>query len=113
MELTNFLSKTKGFLAKRVAEFFGLILMLIGILLFISILSYSPNDPNFLVNENNTIKNLLGIRGSIVSDFLFQSIGLISYIVPITFFFSGTNHALPCLNLYSNLRLTIEKYKTK
>ena len=37
------------------------------------------------------IKNMLGLRGSVVSDFLFQSIGLISYFIPFTLFFSGVN----------------------
>ena len=53
-------------------------------------MSYSPNDPNFIVNENNKVQNLMGIRGSIVSDFLLQSTGLIAYLIPLTLFFSGT-----------------------
>ena len=91
MELTNFLLKTKVFLIRRVAELFGIFVVAGSILIFISILSYSPSDPNFIVNSDISIKNLLGFKGSVVSDFLFQSIGLISYLVPITLFFSGTN----------------------
>ena len=91
MELTNFLLKTKVFLIRRVAELFGIFVVAGSILIFISILSYTPSDPNFIVNSDISIKNLLGFKGSVVSDFLFQSIGLISYLVPITLFFSGTN----------------------
>ena len=91
MELTNFLLKTKVFLIRRIAELFGIFVVAGSILIFISILSYSPSDPNFIVNSDVSIKNLLGFKGSVVSDFLFQSVGLISYLVPITLFFSGTN----------------------
>ena len=42
--------------------------------------------------ENNPeIQNFLGYRGSIVSDFLFQSVGLVAYLIPFTLFFSSLN----------------------
>ena len=69
----------KDFLKKRIAEVLGLIVSFSGLLIFIALVSYTPNDPNFIINENIEIKNILGFRGSVVSDFLFQSIGLISY----------------------------------
>ena len=66
---------------------FGLVIIL-AVALFVSLISYSPNDPNFIINQNTEIKNFLGYRGScIISDFLFQSAGLISYLIPITLFF--------------------------
>ena len=60
-----------------------------GILILIALVSYSPNDPNFIFPENTEIKNLLGFKGSLVSDFFFQSIGLIAYLVPISLIFTG------------------------
>ena len=33
----------------------------------------------------------MGFKGSIISDFLFQSIGLIAYLIPVTLFFLGIN----------------------
>ncbi len=89
MKFANFLSKIKVFLINRITELYGLIVILISILLSISLISYSPDDPNFIVNGAANINNILGLRGSIVSDFLFQSIGLISYLVPFTLIFSG------------------------
>ena len=53
----------------------------------ISLISYSPEDPNFIFPENAEIKNLLGAKGSYTSDILYQSIGLISLLIPISFFF--------------------------
>ena len=91
MKIVDFFTKTRNFLNRRVAELFGLCIILLGLSLLTSIATYSPNDPNFLVNKNNEIKNILGFRGSVVSDFFFQSMGLISYLIPITLFFSGLN----------------------
>ena len=91
MKIADFFTKTRNFLNRRVAELFGLCIILLGLSLLTSIATYSPNDPNFLVNKNNEIKNILGLRGSVVSDFFFQSMGLISYLIPITLFFSGLN----------------------
>ena len=60
-------------------------------MLFTALISYSPEDPNFIFPENTEIKNMLGFQGSYVSDLFFQSIGFISYLVPVTFFFTGIN----------------------
>ena len=91
MKFTNFLRKTKEFVIKRITEFFGLIIIILSLLIFISLISYSPNDSNFIISYTNNFQNLLGFRGSVVSDFLFQSIGLMAYFIPFTLLFSGTN----------------------
>ena len=91
MKFANFLTKTKEFLIRRITEFFGLIVVFFAISILISLASYSPDDPNFIVNQKNEIQNLLGHKGSIVSDFLFQSVGLTAFLIPITLFFSGLN----------------------
>ena len=82
------------FLAKRLAEIFGILVLISGILLLISLISYSPEDPNFIFPENTDIKNILGFRGSYISDLFFQSIGLISYLFSITLIFTGLNITL-------------------
>ena len=79
------------FVAKRLAEIFGFLILLVGFLLLISLISYSAEDPNFIFTEKTEIKNLLGIRGSYVSDLFFQSVGLISYLFSITLIFTGIN----------------------
>ena len=79
------------FITKRLIEISGIIIVISGILLFVSLISYSPNDPNFIFTENTEIKNYLGFYGSYTSDLFFQSIGLIAYLVPLTFFFTGIN----------------------
>ena len=80
-----------NFASKRLAELIGLIISIGGFLLLIALISYSPNDPNFIFPHNTEIKNLLGFNGSFVSDLFFQSIGLISYLVSFTFILTGIN----------------------
>ncbi len=87
MEIKILLEKATSFLVKRLSELIGVILLSFSVLLLISLLSYTPEDPNFIFPDNAEIKNLLGIKGSYTSDLLYQSIGLISLLVPISFFF--------------------------
>ena len=89
MEFGDFLTKTKDFFIKRLSELFGLIIIIFAFFILVSLITYSPDDPNFILDNDADIQNLLGFRGSITSDFLFQSIGLISYLIPFTLFFSG------------------------
>jgi len=91
------------FIAKRLTEIFGILILISGILLLISLISYYPEDPNFIFPENKEIKNILGFRGSYVSDLFFQSIGLISYLFSLTLIFTGLN-----ITLSKDLFLIIE-----
>ena len=77
------------FAINRLIEISGIVISILGLLLLIALLSYSPSDPNFIFPENTEIKNLLGFKGSYTSDLLFQSIGLIAYLIPLTFIISG------------------------
>jgi S-DNA-T family DNA segregation ATPase FtsK/SpoIIIE len=79
------------FAIKRIAEIFGIIISVAGLLLLISLTTYSPDDPNFIFPDNTQIKNLLGFQGSFVSDLFFQSVGLIAYLIPFTFLITGIN----------------------
>ncbi len=65
-----------NFAIKRLAEIFGIIIFLSGLILLISLLTYSPDDPNFIFPKDTQIKNLLGFQGSFISDLFFQSVGL-------------------------------------
>ena len=89
MDIKKLANTTKTFIVKRLLEITGISVSFFGLLLLIALISYSPSDPNFIFSENTDIKNLLGFRGSYVSDLFFQSIGLVSYLVPITFVFTG------------------------
>ena len=80
-----------NFTLKRLAEIFGIIVFIAGALLFIALFSYSPEDPNFIFPKEIEIKNLLGFQGSFISDLFFQSVGLIAFLISLTYIFSGIN----------------------
>jgi len=79
------------FTINRLIEIIGILVILIGFLLLIALISYSPADPNFIFPENTQIENLLGFRGSYVSDLFFQSVGFIAYLIPLSYIFTGIN----------------------
>ena len=89
MDVKKLANSAITFVFKRLIEIMGITVSMLGILLLISLISYSPSDPNFIFPENTEIKNLLGFRGSYVSDLFLQSMGLISYLISITFILTG------------------------
>ena len=80
-----------NFAIKRLTEIFGIVVFIIGSMLLIALISYSPNDPNFIFPDNTQIKNLLGFYGSFTSDLFFQSVGLIAYLISFTYIITGIN----------------------
>tara|TARA_B100000963_G_scaffold95730_1_gene82554 strand:+ start:143 stop:2263 length:2121 start_codon:yes stop_codon:yes gene_type:complete len=89
MDIKKIANSLLIFITNRIIEIIGIIISVFGILLLIALLSYSPSDPNFIFSDNTEIKNFLGFKGSYISDFFFQSLGLISFLIPLTYFFSG------------------------
>jgi S-DNA-T family DNA segregation ATPase FtsK/SpoIIIE len=79
------------FAIKRLAEMFGILISLTGTMLFLALVTYSPDDPNFIFPQNTKIENLMGFQGSFISDLFFQSVGLIAYLIPFTFIITGIN----------------------
>ena len=91
MDIKKIANNVLIFIINRLLEISGIFISILGFLLLISLISYSPSDPNFIFPENTEIKNFLGFRGSYVSDLFFQSIGLVSYLLSITYIFTGFN----------------------
>ena len=79
------------FIIRRIIEIIGVSVSLLGIFIFISLITYSPMDPNFIFPDNTEIKNMFGFQGSYTSDIFFQSFGFIAYLIPVTYFFTGIN----------------------
>tara|TARA_B100000963_G_scaffold57242_1_gene45334 strand:+ start:34 stop:2118 length:2085 start_codon:yes stop_codon:yes gene_type:complete len=80
-----------NFTIRRLSEIFGFFIFSSGILILLTLITYSPEDPNFIFPDNTEIKNILGFYGSYVSDLFFQSLGLISYLLSITLIITGVN----------------------
>ena len=89
MNIKTFLKKTIVFLNKRLIEVLGLTLILLSIFVLGCLLTYSPEDPNFIVQNENEVKNIFGLRGSYTADLILQSFGLISFLLPFTFLFNA------------------------
>tara|TARA_B110000438_G_scaffold203133_1_gene194856 strand:- start:906 stop:3026 length:2121 start_codon:yes stop_codon:yes gene_type:complete len=87
---SQILTKINNFTKRRLIEFFGIMLVFFGIFLLSSIISYSPNDPNFIYSPGSAqINNIGGFYGSVVSDLLLQSLGLVSIFLVLNFFIWG------------------------
>ncbi len=91
MEFKKIVKNSFDFVINRLIELLGFCITIIGLLLLISLISYSPEDPNFIFTGEKEIKNVLGFKGSIISDIFFQSIGLTSILIAITIFITGIN----------------------
>ena len=94
MEFKKLANNTINFGINRVIEILGLSIIIAGILLLISLVSFSPDDPNFIFPDNTVIKNLLGFQGSFTSDLFFQSFGVISLLIPFSLIICGINIVL-------------------
>jgi len=88
MQSTNY-SKISSFFNKRIIEIIGLLTVLLSFFLLLSLSTYTPEDPNFIFSENTKIQNLFGFYGSVISDLILQSFGIISFLFCITIFFTG------------------------
>tara|TARA_B100001063_G_scaffold224829_1_gene233156 strand:+ start:354 stop:2444 length:2091 start_codon:yes stop_codon:yes gene_type:complete len=103
MNIKKIAYRALQFTLNRVIEIIGTTLALLALLLLIALITYSPDDPNFIFPENTEINNILGFQGSYISDLFFQSIGIISYLISVSFFITGIN-----LFKSKNLLLIIE-----
>ena len=65
----------------------GIIFFLIFSFLFLSLFSYSSFDPSYHTASAIFASNWMGENGAIVSDLLFQYLGLLSFFIPLFFFF--------------------------
>jgi S-DNA-T family DNA segregation ATPase FtsK/SpoIIIE len=94
MEIKKLANSTLNFAINRGIEIIGICITIMGILLLFSLISFSPDDPNFIFPENTKIKNLLGLHGSFSADFFFQSFGIIALLIPFSLIFTGTKIVL-------------------
>ena len=91
MKLKKLADNAINFLINRVIEIIGIAILMVGILLLASLITYSPDDPNFIFPENLAIKNILGFRGSFTADIFFQSFGVVALLIPFSLTISGIN----------------------
>jgi len=69
-------------------EITGVLFILIGLAILLSLISHNPWDPSFFTHtpaESRELRNLLGIFGSYLSDTLLQLMGYSVYVIPLIF----------------------------
>ena len=105
MDFKNLLINARNIVLYKIIETIGIGIIILGLLFFLSLITYSPNDPNFIFSDDKEIKNLLGFKGSLVSDFFFQAIGLVSFLIPLSIVITGMNifFSKKLLILFENL----------
>jgi S-DNA-T family DNA segregation ATPase FtsK/SpoIIIE len=69
----------------RLNEIVAIGLVALGLLLFLCLFSYSPNDPSWNAAGESGAHNWIGTIGANVAAALFQSIGLAAYLLPFLF----------------------------
>ena len=91
MKLKKLANNAIHFSTNRIIEVFGVAVFLVGLLLLASLITFSPDDPNFIFPKNTEIKNIFGFHGSFTADIFLQSFGLIALLIPFSFIISGIN----------------------
>ena len=72
MIIENYINKIGDFLKKRLAELVGICIVISSLLLFVSLISYSPEDPNYIFPDGMEIKNFLGFREVLLQIYFFN-----------------------------------------
>ena len=70
-------------------EIVGIVLLAVSVLLFLSLLTYNAGDPSLNTVSGQATQNFVGTIGANIATFLFQSIGLTAYIVPVLLLWSA------------------------
>lgn len=82
-KMTIFPETVRLFFKKKTYQFFGTLMALSGIYLFLALISHDPFDPSSNVSLNGPIQNLCGEKGAYLSDFFLQFFGVASFLTPV------------------------------
>ncbi len=63
-------------------EIVAVVLLAFAVLLFLSLVTYSPTDWSLNTSSTEKTRNWIGVAGAVVADLLFQLIGIAAYIFP-------------------------------
>lgn len=86
-------------------EIIALILFAAGLLVLLSLITYSAADPSFSVSGlSGTVRNAIGIIGSFLSDALLKLFGICSYLIPAFLFSYAAYFALGGEAVHPNLK---------
>ena len=83
----------QAMLERRARELFGLVLISLSAMLALILLSYSPDDPGWMVATDAPANNALGRFGAAIADTLITIGGLGTWGIPAVIFAWGTRFA--------------------
>jgi hypothetical protein len=94
--------ETHAILVRRGQEVLGLVLLGLGVALAALMLSYTPDDPNWMAATDTAPKNLLGRTGASVAAILMMIVGYGALVLPVAsivwgavVLHAGTHRAFP------------------
>ncbi len=83
-------NKVSGHIRNRLRESLFFLIIPLAIYVLISLLSYHPQDSGpFSASDNDVIHNFGGSSGAFIADVFFNTIGYLSYLIPIGLVFVG------------------------
>ncbi len=82
--------------ARRISELAGFLVSVAGLLVLLSLASYSPQDPSFntAVAVGAAPQNWIGLVGAYTADAVFQIFGWVAYLIPLGLLVAGTRWLL-------------------
>src|SRR5882762_9671475 len=95
----------------RLNEIVAIALVALGLLLFLCLFSYNPNDPSWNAAGESAARNWVGAVGANVAAALLQGIGLAAYLLPFSFAAFYGNLTLAIGSRFAALRLIPEKFR--
>jgi S-DNA-T family DNA segregation ATPase FtsK/SpoIIIE len=79
----------RAFILKRARELAGALMIIFATLAFLSLVSYSADDPSFNHATDGALANWLGAGGAVLADLSFQLFGLTAFAIVVGLFASG------------------------
>ena len=86
MNLKINLSEIKVFAIRRLFELLSLIILTFSLFITISLISYSPTDPNFIYSADSEVRNFLVFMEALHLT-SYSNHYFISFLIPVTFFY--------------------------
>lgn len=98
----------KGFFLRRIRELLGLGLVIFALAFLLSVLTLHETDPGFTRATGTPVRNLMGLPGAYIADFMLEGLGLAAFFSPLLLLVWGTQmiRHRP-LNFYWWLRLSL------
>ena len=97
----------RDFLHRRMMELVGVGVAAAGVVMLLSLFTYSPSDPSLNHATGSAPHNIVGLPGAYISDLLLQTFGLAIVLVPVALITWGVRMARTHHLGFFGLRLSL------